>query len=96
MVDYHSLRHLDNLLMQVYQISSFPFAFCRGLAGTFGMQEKNYELSGKIAERLKKTLEQNPNRYVLTECAACKMQIEHLSEAKVLHPIKILAQCYGK
>ena len=69
---------------------------CCGLAGTFGMQKKNYELSAAIAERLKKALSQYPNRHVLTECSACKMQIEHLSGATVLHPVKVLAEAYRR
>jgi len=69
-------------------------AGCCGMAGTFGMQKKNYELSAKIAEPFKKALNACSAEYVLTECAACKMQIEHISEKKVVHPIKILAQSY--
>jgi len=70
-------------------------AGCCGLAGTFGMQKKNYDLSSRISDRLKKALESYTTRYVLTECSACKMQIEHVSNASVLHPIKILAEAYG-
>ncbi len=70
-------------------------AGCCGIAGTFGMQKKNYELSSRIASRLKKALESCTSRYVLTECSACKMQIEHISEATVVHPIKIVAESYG-
>jgi len=70
-------------------------AGCCGLAGTFGMQKKNYELSSKISESLKAALESTPVKNVLTECAACKMQIEHLSDCTVSHPIKILAESYG-
>ncbi|MFQ6036034.1 MAG: FAD-linked oxidase C-terminal domain-containing protein, partial [Sedimentisphaerales bacterium] len=55
-------------------------AGCCGLAGTFGMQKKNYELSSQIAARLKEVLEKSPTKNVLTECAACKMQIEHISD----------------
>jgi len=69
-------------------------AGCCGLAGTFGMQKKNYELSSQIADGLRKTLEKTPSKYVLTECAACKMQIEHISDKIVRHPIKVLAECY--
>jgi Fe-S oxidoreductase len=69
-------------------------AGCCGLAGTFGMQKKNYELSSQIAARLKEALEKSSTKNVLTECAACKMQIEHISNCLVSHPIKILAQCY--
>ena len=33
--------------------------------------------------------------YVMTECSACKMQIEHLTDKIVKHPIKVLAHAYG-
>jgi Fe-S oxidoreductase len=59
------------------------------------MQKKNYELSSQIAEGLKDALEKSSTRYVLTECAACKMQIEHLSYSIVEHPIKIIAEAYS-
>ena len=68
-------------------------AGCCGIAGTFVMQKKNYDLSSQIASRLKETLDKSPAGTVLTECAACKMQIEHLSGRTVSHPIKILAAC---
>jgi glycerol-3-phosphate dehydrogenase subunit C len=70
-------------------------AGCCGLAGTFGFSKKNYDLSSKISERLKKALEPYTTRYVLTECSVCKMQIEDISEAKVMHPIKVLAEAYS-
>ena len=40
-------------------------------------------------------LESTPAKNVLTECAACKMQIEHISKTVVSHPIKIIAKSYG-
>jgi len=70
-------------------------AGCCGLAGTFGMQKKNYELSSQIAARLKEALEKSPIKNVLTECAACKMQIEHISDKIVRHPVKVLSEAYS-
>jgi Fe-S oxidoreductase len=70
-------------------------AGCCGLAGTFGMQRKNRELSSQIGANLKEALEQSSTKNVLTECAACKMQIEHFSDCVVRHPVKILARAYG-
>jgi FAD/FMN-containing dehydrogenase/Fe-S oxidoreductase len=70
-------------------------AGCCGLAGTFGMQKKNYELSSQIAANLKDALEKSPTKSVLTECSACKMQIEHISDSIVRHPVTILAEAYG-
>ncbi|MGD9109527.1 MAG: anaerobic glycerol-3-phosphate dehydrogenase subunit C [Phycisphaerales bacterium] len=70
-------------------------AGCCGIAGTFGMQEKNFELTARIAKNLKEILEKSPIKDVLTECSACKMQIEHISDKNVIHPIKVLAQAYS-
>lgn len=70
-------------------------AGCCGIAGTFGFNKKNYELSTQMAARLKKALESYTSRYVLTECSTCKMQIEHISGTKVVHPIKVIAESYG-
>jgi anaerobic glycerol-3-phosphate dehydrogenase C subunit len=69
-------------------------AGCCGLAGTFGMQRKNYELSSQISAGLKEALEKSPTKNVLTECATCKMQIEHISNCVVRHPIKVIAGAY--
>ena len=70
-------------------------AGCCGLSGTFGMQKKNEDLSQAMAVGLKAALDASPNPHVLTECAACKMQIEHLNDQCVVtHPIKILARAY--
>ncbi len=69
-------------------------AGCCGLSGTFGMQKKNYDLSDRISESLRAALQNSPTKNVLTECAACAMQIQHISDSIVRHPIKILAECY--
>jgi len=69
-------------------------AGCCGLAGTFGMQKKNYDLSCEISKNLREALAKSSSKTVLTECAACAMQIEHISDKRVLHPVKILARCY--
>jgi len=70
-------------------------AGCCGLAGTFGMKKKNYDLSMQIADGLKEALEASSAGEVLTECSACRMQIGHISDKRVIHPIKVLAQAYA-
>lgn len=67
---------------------------CCGMAGTFGMQRKKYELSMKIGEKMAEVIKNRPEQIVLTECGACKMQIEHMTGKKVMHPVKVLAECY--
>jgi FAD/FMN-containing dehydrogenase/Fe-S oxidoreductase len=70
-------------------------AGCCGLSGTFGMQKKNYDLSLRISESLRSALRVAPTQRALTECAACKMQIEHIAPATATHPIKLIARSYG-
>jgi len=85
------------LLQEVCGVSIVDLkAGCCGLAGTFGMQMKNYELSSQISESLKMALESSKTKNVLTECAACRMQIRHISDCVVRHPIKVLAEAYGR
>jgi FAD/FMN-containing dehydrogenase/Fe-S oxidoreductase len=67
---------------------------CCGLAGTFGMQKKNYDLSLEISKGLREAIRRTQAKIILTECAACGMQIEHISRVKAVHPIKVLAQRY--
>jgi len=69
-------------------------AGCCGLSGTFGMQHKNYELASQISGSLKVALRKAPTQKVVTECAACKMQIEHIVPWSARHPIKLIADSY--
>ena len=68
---------------------------CCGIAGTFGMQAKNYELSMQIGQKLADKIKESGADTVLTECSTCKMQIEHLTGKQTEHPIKILAKAFG-
>lgn len=85
-------------------------AGCCGLSGTFGMQHKNHDLAAQVSESLRTALNKacstpalgrDPSQpraavpHVLTECAACKMQIEHLAPSRTSHPIKLIARTYG-
>ncbi len=69
-------------------------AGCCGIAGTFGMQKKNALLSDKISGSLAKAIADSDIKMVLSECSTCRMQIEHISGCKAIHPVKILAQAW--
>jgi Fe-S oxidoreductase len=102
---YHLPCHLNavgqagatlKLLRDTFQVDITDLAAgCCGLSGTFGMQKKNYELSDAISDSVKQALQAASTQDVLTECAACKMQIEHIASTTVTHPIKIIARAYG-
>jgi Fe-S oxidoreductase len=68
---------------------------CCGIAGTFGMQKKNYDLSIQIGRKLAEKIEKSGAGIILTECSTCKMQIEQLTGKEVRHPIKVLAEAFG-
>ncbi len=100
---YHRPCHLwamgknDNLdLLKKTGISlDRPETGCCGLAGTCGMQKKHYDLSMEIGREMAEVINNSYAEFVMTQCGACKMQIEHLTGKKVQHPAKILARAYN-
>ena len=68
---------------------------CCGMAGTYGLVSKNFDLSIKIGSKLFDQMNKMNAKFVLTDCPTCKMQIEQMTNAKVVHPIQILDMAYG-
>jgi FAD/FMN-containing dehydrogenase/Fe-S oxidoreductase len=69
---------------------------CTGMAGTWGLQRKNYRNSLRIGWPLITAMRRHTAHAAATECSACKMQIEHGSGRSTVHPIKLLAHAYGR
>jgi FAD/FMN-containing dehydrogenase/Fe-S oxidoreductase len=69
---------------------------CTGMAGTWGLQRKNYRNSLRIGWPMISAMRQSGARLACTECSACKMQIEHGTEIQTIHPLKLLAFAYGR
>ena len=63
---------------------------CCGIAGTFGMKEKNFALSMQMGRPLFESIEQTGVGVVATGCGTCKIQIEQGSRMPVVHPIRIV------
>lgn len=98
---YHAPCHLKSLRLagiSIELLNTFGLEIidinggCCGLAGTAGMQKKHHDLSNAIGLSLAAKIAELDLDIVLTECAACKMQIEHLTGKPVLHPVKLLAE----
>ncbi|MEO1526175.1 MAG: anaerobic glycerol-3-phosphate dehydrogenase subunit C [Planctomycetota bacterium] len=97
------LRVLDPQLSSVKLLQLVPGvevqhvnAGCTGMAGTWGLQRKNYRNSLRIGWPMISAMRASGTRLSCTECSACKMQIEHGTEGTTLHPIKLLAHAYGR
>ncbi|HUS58918.1 MAG TPA: FAD-linked oxidase C-terminal domain-containing protein [Planctomycetota bacterium] len=68
---------------------------CCGMAGSFGIAAKNYELSNEIGRPLFDEIKESKTGRLLTECSMCEMQIEERTGIEVIHPIKLLHRAYG-
>jgi Fe-S oxidoreductase len=68
---------------------------CCGMGGTFGMKSSYYAISMAIGKPLFEEIERHAPDLVLTECPACKQQIEHGTGLKVSHPILLFKKAYG-
>lgn len=65
---------------------------CCGMAGAFGMLEKNYELSRAVAEPMLKLIEGLPEGATLVASGtSCRQQIADLSPARPMHMAELLA-----
>lgn len=71
-------------------------AGCTGMAGTWGLQKKNYRNSLRIGWPLISAMRSAGQATAVTECSACKLQIEHGSGRATIHPLKLFAHAYGR
>jgi len=70
-------------------------AGCSGMAGTFGLKQRNYRSSLRAGWSLISQLRDPAIQAGVTECSACKMQMEQGTTKPTVHPIKLLALAYG-
>jgi Fe-S oxidoreductase len=68
---------------------------CSGMAGTFGLQAKNYELSLETGRPMLEALRRPASLLGSTECSTCRLQMEEGSGKRTLHPVQYLALAYG-
>jgi glycerol-3-phosphate dehydrogenase subunit C len=65
-------------------------ADCCGMGGTFGFRQEKYQISQEIGRDLAEAIDRLKPEIILSDCEGCRMQIRHLTDLKVLHPIQIL------
>lgn len=65
---------------------------CCGIAGSWGMIAENYRLSRSIGRPMIEKLNASGARYGVTDCPTCQMQMEHLGNLPVRHPIEIVSE----
>lgn len=73
-------------------------AGCCGMAGSFGYEQEHYEVSRLVGEqRLFPALRQaDPEAVVVAPGFSCRLQVEHFTGRKALHPAQLLASLISK
>jgi len=68
---------------------------CSGMAGTFGMQARNYQTARAAGQLLLDEVSRPEFQAGAAECSSCRMQIEDGAGKRALHPAQYLALAYG-
>ncbi|MDP6468596.1 MAG: anaerobic glycerol-3-phosphate dehydrogenase subunit C [Pirellulaceae bacterium] len=68
---------------------------CSGMAGNYGLKRRNYRNSLRVGWNLISALRDPAIQCGVTECSACKIQMEQGTTKPTLHPLKLLAHAYG-
>jgi Fe-S oxidoreductase len=68
---------------------------CSGMAGTYGLSAANYDTSMAAGRPMLAELDRPRVLFGATECSTCRMQMEHGSGKRTLHPVQYLALAYG-
>jgi FAD/FMN-containing dehydrogenase/Fe-S oxidoreductase len=68
---------------------------CSGMAGAFGLEQKNYAVSLAAGKPMLDELRRSEVTYGAAECSSCRLQIEDGAGKRALHPAQYLALSYG-
>lgn len=68
---------------------------CTGMAGSFGIAAANFKQSIEIGAELIREMQTIDAVAGVTDCSACRMQMEQAATIPTIHPIKLLALSYG-
>jgi glycerol-3-phosphate dehydrogenase subunit C len=69
-------------------------AGCCGISGNYGFKEDKYEISMQVGQELFRRIKESSASKVISDCGTCRMQIEHGSGFKTVHPIEVLSAAY--
>lgn len=68
---------------------------CSGMAGVFGVFERNFRIAQRIGADLIREIRQETYQAGTTECSSCRIQMEQDTDKPTVHPLKILARAYN-
>lgn len=65
-------------------------AGCCGISGSYGFKKEKYEIAQEIGSELFKVVRDSGADFAASECGTCRVQVQHGSGKKTLHPVSIL------
>lgn len=65
-------------------------AGCCGISGSYGFKKEKYEIGMEIGSELFEKIKKSGASVGVTECGTCRVQMEHGSGKKAVHPVTIL------
>ncbi|MEZ6066262.1 MAG: heterodisulfide reductase-related iron-sulfur binding cluster [Planctomycetaceae bacterium] len=84
------------LLEKIPNLELVPLELgCSGMAGAYGLTQKNFAMSMRIGADLIDRMRQPDLQIGLAECSSCKLQMEQGTSTPTLHPLKLLAFACG-
>jgi glycerol-3-phosphate dehydrogenase subunit C len=86
---FHLLRQIPGVVIEDLN------AGCCGMSGTFGFKEEKYPISMSVGQKLFDGIRDAAPQMVVSECATCRMQIEHGSKIRAIHPAELLLGAYA-
>lgn len=103
---YHAPCHTKSQFhhkpaMEILRLLGFSVKYidegCCGIAGTFGYKEgyEGYNVSMAVGQPLFEAFRDPEISVATTESSVCKLQIEHGTGRKVIHPAKLMSKAYG-
>lgn len=80
-----------------YSVEIIPSGCC-GVAGSYGYEQKHYEMSKKIAHSVLIPAIENADKDTIISApgTSCREQISHFSSREALHPIEVLYNALNK
>jgi glycerol-3-phosphate dehydrogenase subunit C len=70
-------------------------AGCCGASGTHGFKQEKYGLSMAVGRNLGEALRAAGGARSISDCEACRWQMEHLSGKTAVHPLTVVFEAYG-
>lgn len=70
-------------------------AGCCGISGSYGFKKEKYNIAQEIGARLFERVRHSGASLAVSECGTCRVQIEHGTGFKAVHPVTILRQRFA-